>query len=83
MCGYQELNGADSEQEYVDPRDFACSYCARTFSPPDQLTPVTLGGSTSYLCESCRERQSEHYQEMTALDGMDIAAKEAARETAA
>jgi hypothetical protein len=77
MCDSRRpTEGADSEP--LDRFDTSCSYCGRTVWQ-GSLRAVTLGGSTSWLCSVCHARQLEQYQEMTALDGIDIAAKEAAR----
>jgi hypothetical protein len=78
MCGSQELNGADSLQvEIIDRFDTFCDWCLQT-AWSDRLQGMTVGGSFMLLCPRCLAYQ----QEQTALDGIDVAAKEAAREAA-
>lgn len=80
MCSsHAPTEGADSE--YVDPRDSQCDYCGKTVYS-GQIRPVKIGTSLSWLCDPCHDRQEQQYQEMTALDGIDIQAKEAARDAA-
>ena len=62
----QPENGADSPEglrEYVDPRDYTCDYCARTYG--GLLHQVNLGGSISWLCETCYQRQQDEYERLT------------------
>lgn len=53
--------GADSEP--VDRFDASCDYCGKTVYS-GQIRPVTLGRSTSWLCDSCHDRQQAQYDEM-------------------
>ena len=79
MCSSQRPeNGADSELvERADPRDSTCDYCGRMVFGGG-IRPVSIGTSISWLCDACHDRQEQQYQEMTALDGIDVAAKERA-----
>ena len=64
--------------EFTSVYDESCDWCARQWGDPLRWFP--LGNGINFLCQLCWERES---QRETALDGIDVAAKEAAREVAA
>jgi hypothetical protein len=65
MAGrHQPLHGADSPEglESIDKFDTFCTYCLSSFR---ELRSVSLGGSTSFLCNDCYEKQQERYRQQT------------------
>lgn len=68
MSRHPELNGADSAPvDDSGPQDHWCDYCGRTVYS-GLIRPVTMSGTTSYLCEACYERQQRRYAESLPKD---------------
>jgi hypothetical protein len=74
---HQPTEGADSFDD-SGPADHDCSYCGRTIYV-GLLRPVTIGGSTSHLCQTCFDRQQARW---AADEAAETAWKESVPESA-
>lgn len=63
MSRHPELNGADAFDD-SGRADHDCDYCGKTVYA-GLIRPVTIGRSTSWLCDACHERQEHRYAQET------------------
>jgi hypothetical protein len=64
IAGYVNPDGSGEGNwaESIDRFDEFCTYCLSSFR---RLRAISLGGSTSFLCNDCFDKQQVRYRQQT------------------